>query len=279
MTLYERYQFGVTLLRLRCVILAWLLCALPLAQAGTIGFSISFTNDEIAIVNTGNEPAYQLSGWTLDLTGQWRKTEILDGNASYLAPGKKLKARRQAPSASTALGRADPLLLLLHDQAGSLITQLAWRQTPAMMTNPLPSHRQGSRLRIDAGTTGGPKIIATDAIAIPYDGIQRLARPVTQPTPPLKPQRHIWTTDAAPLWVETGAGQNGAWLVHEMATGELRMQIVPDGLPRGQEQVPKWLVWVRQYLMKLSGVLAGVGLLWVGGLQLIKRRLFHKTHS
>lgn len=104
------------------------------AQAGTIGFSISFTGDEITITNTGSEAAYALSEWTLDQQAHWQKAHILQGNPAYVAPGKKLIARRQSQAASTGLGKADPLLLVLHDQAGSRITQLAWRQTPAYVT-------------------------------------------------------------------------------------------------------------------------------------------------
>jgi hypothetical protein len=234
--------------------------AMP-THAGNIGFSISFTGDDIAITNTGSEPAYQLSEWTLDATNQWRKAQVLQGNASYLAPGKTLKSRRLAASAAKGIGRADPVLLLLHDQAGSPITQLAWRQTLAPTGNTLPYERQGTQLRVSPAAGNAP-IISTDAIVLPYAGIARLAQPFAEVAAPRQPVHHVWAA-ATPLLLETGNGQSGAWLVHETAAGELSLQIIPDGVLRGQEQVPGWLHWVRLHLLKLATTLAGAGLLWL----------------
>jgi hypothetical protein len=61
------------------------------------------------------------------------------------------------------------------------------------------------------------------------------------------------------MWLDTGDGQGGAWLVHESATGDLQVQIIADGKVRGAEQVPGWLRWVRQYLMSVATLLAGLG--------------------
>lgn len=233
--------------------------ALSSAFAGSIGFAINFTGDEVAITNTGSEAAYQLSEWTLDSSSQWRQVQVQEGNPAYLAPGKSLKGRRFSSAATTGFGRADPILVVLHDQAGSRIAQLAWRQPPAVQQQPLPTRRSGGQLSIDAGAARAQKIVATYGVVVPYDGIKRLTQPLVEAGPPPNPQRHAWAA-GAPMVMNTGAGQGGAWLVHESATGDLRVQIVPDGLIRGQEQVPGWLVWARQYLMKLSALLAGVGL-------------------
>ena len=69
------------------------------------------------------------------------------------------------------------------------------------------------------------------------------------------------------MTLDTGAGQGGAWLVHETASGDLQVQSVADGRARGQEQVPPWLLWVRSSLMTFATVLAVFGaLLGVAGL-------------
>lgn len=257
---------------LKGTVLAGLVLVMPLAHAGSIAFSISFTGNDIAIVNSGTQAAYQISEWTLDAANQWRKVQILEGNEAYLAPGKTLKGRRLMPAAPAGLGRIDPLLLLLHDQAGSLSAQLTWRQAPQRQSPPLPTQRSGRQLNI-ANTTE-PTITATYGIVVPYDGIGSLAQPLTTAaqSPPANPQPHIWSAGKSML-LDTGAAQAGAWLVHETTSGDLRVQIVPDIVVRGQEQIPGWLVWARQHLMKLATVLAGLGALTMAfGLILAARR-------
>ncbi len=231
------------------------------AHAGNIGFSISFTGDDITITNTGSEPAYQLSEWTLDTTSQWRKTQVLEGNPAYLAPGRALKSRRQTSAAPKGIDQADPMLLLLHDQAGSPITQLAWRRMPAAPVTPLSFERHGTQLRVNAAAESAA-IASTYAIVVPYNGIAQLAQPYTEVTAPPRLLQHAWNS-ATPLLLETGQGQSGAWLVHETAAGELRLQIVPDAVQRGQEQKPGWLRWAQQHLLPWSAALAGIGLLWL----------------
>jgi hypothetical protein len=255
--------------RLMRVLVFALVTALP-AHAGSIGFSISFTGDEIAITNTGSEPAYQVSEWTLDAAANWQRVQVESGNAAYLTPGQSLKGRRLTPTAPSGLGRADPLLVLLHDQAGSRIAQLAWRQTPTAHQQPVPIQREGERISVSADAARAQKIIASYAMVVPYEGIQRLGQPLSATDVPMNPLRQVWTSDV-PLVLTTGAGQGGAWLVHENTTGALSVQIVPDGMVRGQEQVPAWLIWVRQYLMRVASWLAGlggfvlvVGWLWAG---------------
>ncbi len=247
-------------------ILVLLAFAWSSAQAGSIGFSINFTANDIAIRNTGTEAAYQLSAWTLDRSAQWQAVQILSGNAAYLAPGKSLSSRRLSPAPDGAIGRADPLLLVLYDQAGGRFAHLAWRQTPALAQHPLPAQRDARQLIISQPDARADKIAATYGIVLPYEGVKGLALPLAAPQPPPNSKRHVWAT-GAPLVFDSGAGQAGAWLVHETATGELRMQIVPDGIVRGQEQTPRWLVWVRKYMMVWATLLAGLGgLVTLGGL-------------
>ncbi len=259
---YVKHHSNLTLSIFHLVISCFLLCISQITHAGSIGFSISFTGDDISISNTGSDAAYQVSGWTLNAQGQWRLVAVRDGNPAYLPPGQSLKGHRSAAAPATPLGRADPLLVLLHDQAGSQIVQLAWRQTPALALQPLSLQRRGPILGI-AQPSGLSDIVASYAVVVPYQGIARLAQPLP-PTPvPPAPVRHRGS-DPAPWVLDTGAGQGGAWLLHESANGTVSLQIAPDGLVRGQEQVPAWLVWSRQHLMRTATVLA-----WLGALTLV----------
>ncbi|OIN94166.1 MAG: hypothetical protein AUJ20_01590 [Comamonadaceae bacterium CG1_02_60_18] len=253
----------IVILRVFLWLLA-LLAALP-AQAGSIGFSISFSGDDIALTSSGSEPAYQVSAWTLDDALHWQRVPVLSGNAAYLPPGQGIKGRRLGAAAPTGLGRADPLLVLLHDQAGSPIAQLAWRQAPAAHPQPLPSQRSGAQLSVAADAALEQKIMASYAVAVPYEGVQQLAKPRPANAAPPDPLRHVWAA-GAPLLLATGTAQGGTWLVHESAGGALSVQIVPDGVARGQEQVPAWLAWARLHLLRVAAWLAGLGaLMGVGG--------------
>ncbi|MBV5346737.1 hypothetical protein JZU46_00675, partial [bacterium] len=84
-----RYDFRSSasnaVFRLIGVLVLALITTLP-AHAGSIGFSISFTGDEVAITNTGSEPAYLVSGWTLDAASHWQRVRVESGNAAYLTP-------------------------------------------------------------------------------------------------------------------------------------------------------------------------------------------------
>ncbi len=254
-----------------------LLCLAPLTHAGSIGFSVSMTGDGIVIVNTGNEAAYQMTEWTLNASGQWQPVQWQEGNPAWVAPGKQLTGRRLSPAADTGLGRADPLLLVFYDAAGSQFSQLAWRKTPALATHPLLVQRQDRRVTIDKGEN--PNTVATYAIAVPNEGIARLTRAFTGTSTLQNPIRHDWAQSAS-LVLETGQGQRGTWLMHESATGNLQLQIVPDGLPGGQEQQPRWLLWVRLHLLTWSGVLALLGMhgVMAGLMWSARRGKFFATH-
>lgn len=245
--------------------LVWLLLATPLALAGSIGFSVDFTGDELSITNASGEAGYQFSLWTLNPSEQWQQVTILSGNAAYLAPGKTLKGRRQSPAKTSGLGRADPLLVMLFDQAGSRIVQLAWRQTPVSAPYSLPTQRRDRWLDVSAGGAREAKIAVSYGITVPYEGINRLALGISTAEKPPAPMRQVWATGQT-MTLDTGAGQGGTWLAHETALGDLQVQIVADGKERGREQVPAWLNWVRQRLMAISSDLALAGfVLLLGG--------------
>lgn len=253
---------------------AGLLClhlASTVAFAGSIGFSVEFKGDQVSIVNKGTEAGYHVSLWTLDQSAKWQSVKTLSGDSAYLAQGKTLVGRRQSAPAASGLGRADPLLVTLFDQAGSRIVQLAWRQPPIAAQYSLPIERHAQQLEIFRGNANAANIVASYGITVPYEGIARLAQGFSDKDAPPDPLRHAWATGST-MTLNTGAGQGGAWLVHETASGELQVQIAPDGLERGREQTPFWLDWVRQNLMSEAAALAAVGaaLLAVG---LIWRRL------
>jgi len=250
----------------RFVAVACLGLATPWVLAGSIGFSVAFSGDDVAITHTGNEAGYQFALYTLGPSTTWQRLRIVSGNAAYLLPGQRLQGRRQSPAAHGALGRADPLLLLFHDQAGSRIVQLAWRQTPAPALHPMKFERDGRLLQVRNTGNDDHKTMATYGIALPYEGIAQLARPLSAAAAPPNPLRHVWA-DRPALTLDTGAGQGGAWLLHQNVTGELLLQVVPDGIARGKEQVPAWLTWARRNLMMFAQVLAALGaVLLVAGL-------------
>lgn len=257
---------------LRATALAGLLFVMPTALAGSIGFLINFTADEMALTNTGTEAGYEFSLWTLDESAKWQKAEILSGNAAYLAPAKSLKGRRHSAPAATGLGRADPLLVVFYDQAGSRIAQLAWRQAPARAPYAQATWREARQLHIARGSAS--EIAATHGIVVPYEGIDQLAHRFSPLAAPPDPLRHVWTEGSSRMTLDTGAGQGGVWLVHETAGGALQVQIVADGLVRGQEQVPAWLGWARRYLMTFAQGLAvlGAALLVAGLVGPLRRR-------
>ncbi|TXT40533.1 MAG: hypothetical protein FD135_1186 [Comamonadaceae bacterium] len=229
------------------------------AVAGSIGFSISFSDDLILISNTGSDSAYRLSAWTLNSTLKWSQVQFKEGNFSYFPPGKNIKGQRLMPSPGYGLGRVDPLLILFYDQAGSRIAQLAWHQMPRMLQQYLPTRRNGNELHVTKSGESLERIKTTYAVVVPYEGISALAKSLSDTeTSPQDPIIHNWTTGNS-MMLNTGSGQSGAWLVHEYDSGDLSLQIVRDGVMRGQEQMPEWVVWMRQYLMLVATVLAGLG--------------------
>jgi hypothetical protein len=259
------------------LLLASTLFSSILAQAGSISFSISFTGDYVSITNTGSDAAFQVSEWMLDSTLQWRAVQVQQGNHAYLPPGQILKAHRVGRAPDTSLGRADPLFLVFFDQAGSRMAQLAWRQKPQVQPAPLETRRHHEQLVVEPSAAHSQKTVATFAVVMPYEGIQQLSKPLAlNNAQPPNLIRHVWSTNT-PMVVNTGAGQGGVWLVHEDASGGLRLQTVQDGVVRGQEQVPRWLIWIRLYFMQAAGVLAGVGLMVTAVGFVLKSRKLHRT--
>lgn len=239
---------------------AGLILASSFALAGTIKFSVNFTGNEIGVTNTGNEAAYRLSLWTLNQSEKWQAVPLLAGNADYLAPEQSVKGVRQSPAVTNGLGRGDPLLLMMFDKSGSPVTQLAWRQPPAAAREALPTQRHGPQLDIALGNAKSAGIVATYAIAVPYGGVERLAHRFQGTQTPPDPLRHQWALGPV-MRLDTGAGQGGAWLVHQTTAGDLQVQVLADGVTRGLEQVPVWINWVRRNLMRYAQLLAALGVL------------------
>lgn len=238
--------------------LTCLILAPSVALSGAIGFSVDFTANEVVLTNTGSEAAYRLSMWALNGSEKWQRVPVLLGNADYLEPQQLLKGRRQLFDTTNGLALGEPLLVTLFDKAGSRIAQLAWRQAPVAALATLPTQRHGSQLDISIGDASAAGIVATYGIAVPYAGVKRLAQGFAPAEPPPDPLLHQWALGSA-MRLDTGAGQAGAWLVHQTATGELQVQTVVDGVARGLEQVPAWLTWVRRHWMQYVQLLAGLG--------------------
>ena len=255
---------------LSCLVGIGLTLAMTLARAGSIGFGIALTGSAITLTHSGDAWAYRVSLWTLDAAAHWQPVQIVSGNSDALAPGQRLTGQRRVPPPATGLGRSDPLLVLFHDQAGAHFAQVAWRRPPPRLESPFPFRRAGDRLDIVPPATGELPI-ATYAIAMPYPGIGGLTQPFATRTAPPNPVRHAWTPPP-PLQLQTGAGQAGAWLVHEFADGATRLQIVPDGVARGQEQTPAWLSVVRQYAYRVAAGLSLIGLLALAAGGLLRTR-------
>ena len=240
-----------------CLFFPWLA-----VQAGSIGFSVEFAGDEVSILNTGNEAGYQLSLWTLDASAKWQRMQVISENSDYLPPANTLRSRRGSPRAANGLGRIDPLLVIFFDQSGSRIVQIAWHQSPPLISSLLPTQRDGRRLDIFAAKSLPLKIVSTYAIVVPYEGISQLAHELLQTSIPPDPVRHVWA-DGSRMSIDTGDGQMGGWLVHELADGTQQLQVVTDGMVPGAEQVPVWLRWLRANNGTLAWLVAGLGVLLI----------------
>ena len=230
-------------------------------QAGTVGFLVNFAENAFTITSTGSESAYVITGWTLDEKSQWQQAKLMAGNMSFLAPGMQASMRPEVVPSRIGLGRADPLLLIYHDQAGSQIVQLAWRQPAPQTKQFLQVHRNGPLLTVSQPGSNDSAIVATHSLSLPSVGIARLTVPFHKPNPPQNPQRHPWGTGTGTFTLDTGKGQRGAWLIHESSTGELTLQMVQDGLLPGQEQQPAWLIWLGQHWKYAVALLSGIGAL------------------
>jgi hypothetical protein len=109
---------------------------------------------------------------------------------------------------------------------------------------------------------------------VPYAGIEALAQPLQTIATPPKPYRMDWQANTLPWVLNTGDGQSGAWLVHELASGAVSLQIVPDGRVRGSEQLPRWVAWFRANGLVAALVLGlASGVVILSGLwQTLRRR-------
>jgi tetratricopeptide (TPR) repeat protein len=245
-------------LLLRSFLLYTLLNLLPNAQAGTIGFTLSFLDNTVSVTNTGSDAAFLVSIWSLDPSGNWKKMDAVTGDAKYLPAAASLVERQTLGHGAGALAANDPILVIFYDQAGSRMVQLAWRTPPNIALVGLGTQRDGGLVTVDQAMPGPDAPTHTYAIAVPYQGISRLANPfsIDEINPP-NPVRHAWS-DGPSFSLDTGKGQAGVWLIHEAANGSLRLQIVVDGINRGQENLPIWLPWIRVNLGWISIAAAGL---------------------
>lgn len=234
---------------------------------GTIGFSVQFQGANVSLQNTGNESAFNVSLYTLNDQNIWQKNLPRQDASSNLSPQAKLETRgfRASDVNASWASSIDPLLVLFNDQSGSAMTQLAWRKAPPHALFTLSYDRQGTQLRIHPPSSdAASKIVRTHAIVVPYAGIAALAKPLQPiPTPPAPISMRWQNGSSTPqaLWVETGEGLSGAWLLHESPNGELSLQVITDGKQRGSEQIPTWLLAVRKFGLLLANWLWVFGLL------------------
>jgi hypothetical protein len=240
--------------------------------AGSLGFNIQFKGEQVALQNIGSEAAYRLAVYSLTPDQAWQTLPTLSGDAHYLEPQKSITLQDKL-TMKAGLSALGPLLIIFNDQSGGAMAHLAWRNTPPASTSLLRFERKGAQL-----TLFKPEIQAsiarTWAIVVPYAGIEALAQPLQSIPKPSKPYRMDWQASTLPWQLNTGNGQSGAWLVHELSSGGMALQIVPDGKIRGNEQLPTWVAWFRANGLPASvvlGLMSGVVLL-VGLWQLLRPR-------
>jgi hypothetical protein len=230
------------------------------SQAGNIGFLVNYiNNDNIQIVNQGNSSAYQLSIWSLNNLNQWHRLLINTQDTATLSPAMTLSGVRNFLPSQEAIGKHDPVLIIYYDQAGSQFAQLAWRIAPIPETRQLYSRRKGASLEI---RQTDPQLVESWAIVVPHDGIEALTHPFSPLTSLPAPIRHVWKT-GEDLSIDSGKGQAGAWIVSKDKENILSVHIFPDGITRGNEQIPAWLTWIKNYLLSLSFGIMVAGIIFI----------------
>ena len=232
-------------LNLSFLVAALSLCLMCMSSyAGSLGFNIQFKADQISLQNTGSEAAYRLAVYSLGADQAWQALPVLSGDAHYFEAQKSITVQDK-PSVGAGLTALGPVLIVFNDQSGGSMAHVAWRNTPPASQSVLAFERQGAQLKVLKPEAQSAGIARTWAIVVPYAGIEAMAHPLqTIPTPP-KPYRMDWQASSLPFTLNTGDGQSGAWLVHELTSGAVSLQIVPDGRVRGSEQLPRWVAWFR----------------------------------
>lgn len=223
------------------------------ATAGTLQFQVVMAPTSICLTNSGSDTAYHVTPWSLDSRSHWVRLPAPSNDGDSLEPWRRRCFQRDSAPPTTPLGRQDPVLIQLRDQAGGTMAHLAWGHPPPPEAAGLRTGRIGPRLEI-MPPEPSVGILATQVIAVPYAGIAALASPLRSMEPPRDPILHDWHAGQT-LTLDTGAGHGGAWLVHRHRDGHLAMQIVPDGVVRGREQIPSWLTWLKRHASLLAGLL------------------------
>lgn len=239
------------------------------ASAESLSFQLeTFADGHFSIENRGDECAYRPSIWQLAASGEWERLALEGDGPGEIAPLKKVRgfmltsitAKRTLPA------YLRPLLVHVYDQAGAPIVQIAWPLPPRQATDRLEAQHIGERLRIYAPSKPQTSILATYILLVPDRGVAQLAYPMGKLAGLPRVVRHAWSAEP---WfeIESGAGLAGAWLLHEeesSATDGLSLQIVPDGLLRGQSHQPFWIMAsTGKAILIFIGALAMVGLLLV----------------
>ena len=249
---------------LRCPYLCWfflltsLIC--NLGFAGTVGFSVDFTNQVISIKNTGTESAYRLTAWSLGgAHEEWVKVNLNASESAYLEPGHRAEGNLVGNVSNSVISKACPVVIAFFDQAGAPFYQLTWRSSPGRIFVPLEFNRQNSVLTVKRDNELRKDLLFTYVISNPYQGIHELTQPISQNIRIPSISKHDWST-GLPITLDTGPVQTGVWLIHEYENKTLELQIIPDGVARGTEQLPVFIVFLRKYFLHISAMFLSFGL-------------------
>ncbi|HCC55409.1 MAG TPA: hypothetical protein DEQ20_10890 [Desulfobulbaceae bacterium] len=253
------------------------------AMAESLSFQLeTFADGHFSIENRGDERAYRPSIWQLASSGDWERLALEGDGPGEIAPLKKVRGLMLTSTTPNRTHPAylRPFLVHVHDQAGAPIAQIAWPLPPRQATDRLETQHIGARLRIYAPSKTQASIRATYVLIVPDQGVAQLAYPLDTFTGLSRVVRHAWGVEP---WfeVESGVGLAGAWLLHEeanSATEGLSLQIVPEGLLRGQTHQPFWvLVSIGKAILIFVGALAVVSLLLILlGLCLQRKKTVHE---
>ena len=232
-------------------------------NAGTVGFSVDFTNEVISIKNTGTESAYRLTAWSLGgAHEEWVKVNLNASESAYLEPGHRAEGNLVGSVSNSVISKACPVVIAFFDQAGAPFYQLTWRSSPSRIFVPLEFSRQNSVLTVKKDNELRKDLLFTYVISNPYQGIHELTQPISRNIRIPSISKHEWST-GLPIVLDTGPAQTGVWLIHEYENKTLELQIIADGVARGTEQLPAFIVFLRNYYAHISAMFLSFGLVLI----------------